>query len=106
MEGVKLSDIAREFGTPCYVYSEAALTTAFQRLDGALKSASRWLALFDLLRGEGQFESGHLEPVRRWARGSILSPAANSGACWLRVATQAAWCSPVWARPPTRWRSH
>lgn len=39
MEGVKLSDIAREFGTPCYVYSEAALTTAFQRLDGALKSA-------------------------------------------------------------------
>ena len=39
MEGVKLTDIAREFGTPCYVYSEAALTAAFQRLDGALKAA-------------------------------------------------------------------
>jgi diaminopimelate decarboxylase len=39
MEGVKLAGIAREFGTPCYVYSEAALTAAFQRLDGALKAA-------------------------------------------------------------------
>ncbi len=39
MEGVKLADVAREFGTPCYVYSEAALAAAFKRLDGALKAA-------------------------------------------------------------------
>lgn len=39
MEGVRLNDVASRFGTPCFVYSRAALTTAFERLDGALKSA-------------------------------------------------------------------
>ncbi len=39
MEGALLNDIAERFGTPCFVYSKAALTTAFQRLDSALKSA-------------------------------------------------------------------
>ena len=39
MEGVALNAVAQRFGTPCFVYSRAALTTAFQRLDNALKSA-------------------------------------------------------------------
>lgn len=39
MEGVSLSSVAERFGTPCFVYSEAALTRAFRRLDGALKAA-------------------------------------------------------------------
>lgn len=39
MEGVALKDVAARFGTPCFVYSEAALTNAFRQLDGALKSA-------------------------------------------------------------------
>ena len=30
-ENVGLNQIAREFGTPCYVYSKAALTLAFER---------------------------------------------------------------------------
>jgi diaminopimelate decarboxylase len=34
-EDVPLSRIAEEFGTPCYVYSRAALTNAFQRYDRA-----------------------------------------------------------------------
>jgi diaminopimelate decarboxylase len=34
-EDVPLSRIAEEFGTPCYVYSRAALTDAFQRYDRA-----------------------------------------------------------------------
>jgi len=34
-EGVALSRIAAEFGTPCYVYSRAAITDAFQRYDRA-----------------------------------------------------------------------
>jgi diaminopimelate decarboxylase len=34
-EDVPLSRIAGEFGTPCYVYSRAALTDAFQRYDRA-----------------------------------------------------------------------
>ncbi|MEQ1487673.1 MAG: diaminopimelate decarboxylase, partial [Methylotenera sp.] len=30
-ENVALNQIATEFGTPCYVYSKAALTQAFER---------------------------------------------------------------------------
>jgi diaminopimelate decarboxylase len=41
MEDVSLGDIAERFGTPCFVYSKAALTAAFQRLDGALKAARK-----------------------------------------------------------------
>ena len=37
-EDVPLSRIAEEFGTPCYVYSRAALTDAFQRYDRAFGS--------------------------------------------------------------------
>ena len=39
MEDVRFGDVAERFGTPCFVYSEAALTGAFQRLDTALKAA-------------------------------------------------------------------
>ena len=41
MEGMSLNDIAARFGTPCFVYSKAALTAAFERLDGALKAARK-----------------------------------------------------------------
>ena len=39
MEGISLHALAARFGTPCFVYSEAALTTAFHALDDALKAA-------------------------------------------------------------------
>ena len=35
-EGVALSGIARQFGTPCYVYSRAALEGAYRAFDAAL----------------------------------------------------------------------
>ena len=35
VESVPLSRIAEEFGTPCYVYSHAALTSAYQSFDSA-----------------------------------------------------------------------
>ncbi len=35
IESVALSAIAQEFGTPCYVYSKAALTAAYQTFDQA-----------------------------------------------------------------------
>ena len=41
MEGVPLNHIAARFGTPCFVYSKAALTSAYQRLDAALKTARK-----------------------------------------------------------------
>ncbi len=37
-EGVALSRLAETYGTPCYVYSKAALTAAFQGFDAAFAS--------------------------------------------------------------------
>jgi len=39
VEGVSLAQIARAHGTPTYVYSRAALSRAYQRLDLALKAS-------------------------------------------------------------------
>jgi diaminopimelate decarboxylase len=36
MEGVRLADVAARFGTPCYVYSRAAIETAWKAFDQAL----------------------------------------------------------------------
>jgi len=36
MEGVTLSEIARRFGTPCYVYSRAAIEAAYREFDQGL----------------------------------------------------------------------
>jgi diaminopimelate decarboxylase len=59
LEGVRLSDIARDFGTPCYVYSRAAIEAAFRAFDASLAGvdhlvcyavkANSNLAILDLL---------------------------------------------------------
>lgn len=41
MEDVALSEVAHSFGTPTFVYSRAALGTAYARLDNALKKARK-----------------------------------------------------------------
>ena len=41
MEDVALRDVAAKFGTPAFVYSRAALTASFARLDNALKQARK-----------------------------------------------------------------
>ena len=38
VEGVALADIAARFGTPCYVYSRAALTKAYAAYRDALQA--------------------------------------------------------------------
>ena len=38
-EGVSLADIAERYGTPCFVYSRAALEGAFRQFDGAFGDA-------------------------------------------------------------------
>lgn len=40
-EGVALADIARQFGTPCYVYSRAGLTEAFRQFDEGFAAHDR-----------------------------------------------------------------
>ena len=37
-EQVALTDIAAQYGTPCYVYSRAALTSGYQQFSGALQA--------------------------------------------------------------------
>jgi diaminopimelate decarboxylase len=39
-EHVALTQIAENFGTPCYVYSKAALTQAFERFDAGFKGSN------------------------------------------------------------------
>ena len=39
-EHVALNQIAENFGTPCYVYSKAALTQAFERFDAGFKDTN------------------------------------------------------------------
>jgi len=63
LEDVRLSDIAREFGTPCYAYSRCAIETAFRAFDEGLAGvdhlvcyavkANSNLAILDLLRRMG-----------------------------------------------------
>jgi len=66
-KAVPLTDIAARFGTPTYVYFKS-------RIDDSILP-SRWrfcrAATSDLLRPQGQFQSGFAEPLgatRRWLR--------------------------------------
>ena len=59
LEGLALTDIARRFGTPCYVYSRAAVEAAFREFDEGLAGSAHLvcyavkansnLAILDLL---------------------------------------------------------
>lgn len=76
-ESVSLADIAAEFGTPCYVYSRAAITSAYQAFDHAFGNhdhlicyavkANSNLAILNLLAGLGSgfdiVSGGELERV-------------------------------------------
>ena len=43
-EAVALADAAREFGTPCYVYSRAALEAAAPVVTAAAQGAALWVS--------------------------------------------------------------
>jgi len=43
VESVSLNQISQEFGTPCYVYSRAALTNAYRELDAAFAERNHLL---------------------------------------------------------------
>jgi len=63
LEGVSLAEVARRFGTPCYVYSRAAIESAFRAFDEGLAAidhlvcyavkANSNLAVLDVLRRLG-----------------------------------------------------
>jgi diaminopimelate decarboxylase len=63
LDGVRLAEVARRFGTPCYVYSRAAIESAFREFDQGLAGvdhlvcyavkANSSLAVLDVLRRLG-----------------------------------------------------
>ena len=63
LDGVSLEEVARRFGTPCYVYSRAAIESAFREFDEGLAAidhlvcyavkANSNLAILDVLRRLG-----------------------------------------------------
>ena len=94
-----LSELARRFGTPLYVYSRAAMRDALAPLPAR---AGRPRPP-DLLRDEGQLEPGGAADVRATpAAASTSSPAASSSACSRPAATRRGSCSPASARRAPR----
>ena len=47
-ESVPLDHIAREIGTPCYVYSRAALTAAYEAFDTAFAGRDHLITITPL----------------------------------------------------------
>ena len=92
-EGVSLEAVAERFGTPCYVYSRAAIESAWKELDGALGArphlvcyavkANGNLAVLDLLARLGSgfdiVSGGELERVL--AAGGGPAKVVFSGVC-------------------------
>ena len=64
-ESVSLIEIAKEFGTPCYVYSRAALMATYQEFHRAFAGAGS----SHLLCSQSQLQSRHPQyscPSREW----------------------------------------
>ena len=102
-EDVPVAELAEQYGTPLYVYSQAAfLGTLEGAADGVRRGRSAGLLL-----GQGELEPGH--PQGAWpstAAGSTWSPAGEL----YRVRTgrgrrRARRSSPGWARPTRRSRA-
>ena len=88
-ESVPLDFIAREFGTPCYVYSRAALVAAYQEFDAAFAGrdhlvcyavkANSSLAILNLFARLGSgfdiVSGGELQRVRQEAVAAMLGSA-------------------------------
>ena len=82
-EKTPLVSIAREFGTPCYVYSRAALESAYLEFERACAGTR----CARLLRRQSQFESRHPQPVRParfWLRHRLRRGTGSRPRCWRR----------------------
>ena len=90
-EDVSLADIAAKFGTPCYVYSRAALTDSYRQFGDALKGRDHLICfavksnsnlailnLFSRLGGGFDIVSGG-ELQRVLAAGGLASKVVFSG---------------------------
>ena len=112
-----LSEIAARFGTPCYVYSRAALETAWREFDAAFAGvphlvcyamkANPNLAVLDLFARLGSgfdiVSGGELERVL--AAGGDPSKVVFSGVgkseAEMAAALRPAFSASTWSRPPS-----
>jgi len=102
LEGVALSEVAKRFGTPCYVYSRAAIEAAYREFDEGLAGvdhmvcyavkANSNLAILDVLRRLGAgfdiVSGGELARVRAvgGAADRILFSGVGKSAAEIRAA--------------------
>jgi diaminopimelate decarboxylase len=104
VEGVALSSVASQFGTPCYAYSRAALTEAFRSFDAAFSGrphvvcyavkANSNLAILDLFARLGSgfdiVSGGELERVIAAGGdpGKVVFSGVGKSAAEIRLALQ------------------
>lgn len=72
VEGLPLSRVAEQFGTPCYVYSAAAIDTAYRRIDAALAGIPHLVAY-------AVKANGNLSILRRLARAGAGADIVSGG---------------------------
>jgi diaminopimelate decarboxylase len=91
VENVPLNDIAQRFGTPCYVYSRAALTDGFHQFAEAFKGREHLICY----AVKANSNLAILNVFARLAPVSTSFPVANCSACWRRAVRQTRLCSPA-----------
>ena len=102
-EDVPLSRIAEEFGTPCYVYSRAALTASYREFQEALAAHPAGRDGLVCFAVKANSNLGVLSLFARLGAGLTSSPAESCAASWPPGRMRARWCSPAWARPKGKW---
>jgi len=97
-EEVPLEDIARRFGTPCYVYSRAAIEGAYGEFAQALRGRDAMLCY----SVKANSNLAVLALLARLGAGFDIVSAASWRACWRQAATRARPCSLASARPKVK----
>ena len=95
-EDVPLDSLAAQLGTPLYVYSRAALRSAWETYRDAIGERPV-LVCFGM---KANSNLAVLKELHAWAPASTSCPAASWRACWPWAATPPRSCSPAWASRP------
>jgi len=94
LEGVRLLDLARRYGTPLYVYSRAAMLDALAAYQRGF--AGRKARICYAMKANSSLAV--LQLFARAGCGFDIVSAASSLACWPQAATRPRWSFPALAR--------
>jgi hypothetical protein len=92
-EQVPLPQLAQQYSTPLYIYSERALVDAYE----SFKQACGEHPVQICFAVKANPNLAILQTLRAWVPASILSLAASWPVWHWRVPARAISCSPVWA---------